>query len=250
MLKHPSSTWPIEWRRICTAVILIALATLIVWAVISPESGMVLTAPVAVLLVACPCAMGLATPTAILVGTGRAARMGILFRNGEILEKMSKASTFVFDKTGTLTEGRPAVSRFIPAEGITAETLLQYAASAEQFSEHPFGKAIRARALKDGMKLFPAANHHNQPGLGLTAEVDGKTAVVGNRVYLSSAGLSAEYEAAMNAWRKRRGPRLSTWRSTAAIWAPFRWPIRSRTARGNHQATQPSGLGDVDADGG
>jgi len=187
------------------AVILIALATLIVSAVIIPESGMALTASVAVLLVACPCAMGLATPTAILVGTGRAARMGILFRNGEILEKMSKASTFVFDKTGTLTEGRPAVSRFIPAEGVTAETLLQYAASAEQFSEHPFGKAIRARALKDGMKLFPAANHHNQPGLGLTAEVDGKTAVVGNRVYLSSAGLSAEYEAAMKRVEKEEG---------------------------------------------
>ena len=186
-------------------VILIALATLIVWAVVSPESGMALTAPVAVLLVACPCAMGLATPTAILVGTGRAARMGILFRNGEILEKLSKVSTFVFDKTGTLTEGRPAVSRFIPAEGVAAETLLQYAASAEQLSEHPFGKAIRTRARKDGIKLFSAANHRNQPGQGLTAEVDGKTAVVGNRVYVSSVGLSAEYEAAMKHVEKEEG---------------------------------------------
>jgi heavy metal translocating P-type ATPase len=170
-------------------VIGVALLTLILWALLSPDSSMVFVAPVAVLLVACPCAMGLATPTAILVGTGRAARMGILFRSGGILERLTKATTFVFDKTGTLTEGRPIANRLIPAEGVSIETLLQYSASAEQYSEHPFGKAICAKARREGIKFLTATEHENRPGLGLRAIIEGREILIGSRAFVEGSGI-------------------------------------------------------------
>jgi len=170
-----------------------ALITLIVWAIFDPGSTMVFIAPVAVLLVACPCAMGLATPTAILVGTGRAARMGILFRSGSIMEKLTKVTTVVFDKTGTLTEGKPLVHRLIPADGTRPETLLQITASAEQFSEHPFATAIRERARKDGIKFLKPESHENKPGQGLTAVIDGRKVIVGSGAFVSGNGLPPEY---------------------------------------------------------
>ena len=169
-----------------------ALITLIVWALFDPGSRMILIAPVAVLLVACPCAMGLATPTAILVGTGRAARMGILYRNGGVLEKLTKTTTVVFDKTGTLTEGKPLVHRLLPAEGTRPEVLLQFAASAEQFSEHPFAAAVRDRACKDGIKLLKTESHENKPGQGLAAVIDGRKVVIGSGAFVSDNGIPAE----------------------------------------------------------
>jgi Cu+-exporting ATPase len=169
-----------------------ALITLIVWAIFDPGSRMILIAPVAVLLVACPCAMGLATPTAILVGTGRAARMGILFRSGGILEKLTKVTTVVFDKTGTLTEGKPLVHRMLPAEGTRPETLLQIVASAEQLSEHPFAAAVRARARKDGIKFLKVDSHENKPGQGLTAVIEGRNVVIGSGAFVSENGLPPE----------------------------------------------------------
>jgi len=182
-----------------------ALITLIVWAIFDPGSRMILIAPVAVLLVACPCAMGLATPTAILVGTGRAARMGILFRSGGILEKLTKVTTVVFDKTGTLTEGKPLVHRLIPADGTRPETLLQITASAEQFSEHPFAAAVRARARKDGIKFLKPDSHENKPGQGLTAVIDGRKVIIGSGAFVSENGLPAEYRETIKQVGKEEG---------------------------------------------
>jgi Cu+-exporting ATPase len=175
-------------------VILVSLVTLIIWALLDPGSKMVLIAPVAVLLVACPCAMGLATPTAILVGTGRAARLGVLFRSGEIMERLNSVGTFVFDKTGTLTEGRPTVDRVMPAEGMAPTTLMQYAASAERYSEHPFGVALRNRARRDELELLAVEQHENKPGQGLVAEIDGRTVVMGRRSFVSGFGLAPEHK--------------------------------------------------------
>lgn len=173
-------------------VIAIAFLTLIIWALVSPGSAMILTAPVAVLLVACPCALGLATPTAILVGTGRAARLGVLFRDGEVLERVNAVDCVVFDKTGTLTVGRPTVEQIIPAEGVSAADLLQAAASAEKYSEHLFAEAIRARAMADRIDLLPVASHQFKPGLGVVAEIDGKTVIVGNQRILKETVTSAD----------------------------------------------------------
>jgi Cu+-exporting ATPase len=185
-------------------VILAALMTLFLWAIIDPGSQMLLIAPVAVLLVACPCAMGLATPTAILVGTGRASRLGILFRNGEILERLTDVRTFVFDKTGTLTEGHPSVDQILPAEGTTAETLIQYAASAEQLSEHPFAAALRDKARRDQIRLWPVEKQESKPGQGLTAVIGGHRVVLGCRAFVSENGLAPEHRAAMKRVEKEQ----------------------------------------------
>lgn len=178
-------------------VVALAALTLVVWMIIRPGSEMVLLAPVAVLLVACPCAMGLATPTAILVGTGRAARLGVLFRNGAVLEKLSRVNFFVFDKTGTLTEGRPLVEQIIPAEGTRPELLLQMAASAEQYSEHPLAAAIRERARREGLRLLPVKQHTITPGEGVLAEVDRRRVVIGRRSFIAASGMAPEQQAAM-----------------------------------------------------
>ena len=191
-------------------IIAIAFLTLVIWALAAPGSAMILTAPVAVLLVACPCALGLATPTAILVATGRAARLGILFKNGEVLEKFSKANCFVFDKTGTLTEGQPSVDEVIPAERFGSETmsaieLVRIAASAEQMSEHPYGRAICRRARKDGSKLSEIESHTNTPGDGIIAQIEGKTVVVGKRKFVAQAKLPSEQVEIMDSIAKKEG---------------------------------------------
>ncbi len=185
-------------------VIVIALITLVVWLLISPGSKMALIAPVAVLLVACPCAMGLATPTAILVGTGRASRLGILFRNGVILERLAATDTFIFDKTGTLTEGRPSVDAVLPSDGTTAETLMQFAASAEQFSEHPFGLALREKANHDQIGLLKVSKHEIIPGQGLKAEIEGRNIVMGRRSFMAEASIPPEQLAIMRNIEKDR----------------------------------------------
>jgi len=165
-------------------VILIAVATMVIWALLGTRPSAVMVAPIAVLLIACPCALGLATPTAILVGTGRAARLGVLFRNGEVLERFNKIDCFVFDKTGTLTDGKPVVERLLPVEGVSPERLLQMAASAEQYSEHPFGKAIREKAIRDGIKLLTGESHTVIPGQGITTQIDGETITVGRKNFV------------------------------------------------------------------
>jgi len=170
-----------------------ALVTLILWAILDPESDMLLLAPVAVLLVACPCALGLATPTAILVGTGRAARLGVLFKDGEVLERLSKADCFVFDKTGTLTEGTLIVSRLAPLNGTTPAELLRLAASAEKYSNHPTAKALARLAAQAGVPLSEPADFTETAGRGIQARVNGEPIIVGRAQWLKDCGITEDF---------------------------------------------------------
>jgi Cu+-exporting ATPase len=133
-----------------------------------------------VLIIACPCALGLAVPAALMVGTGRGARRGILIRDIDALQHAEKIDTVVLDKTGTITQGKPAVAEVLPREGLTADELLTQAASAEMFSEHPVGKAIVAHARSRGLNVPTPSGFNNQPGLGVVATVDGEELLVGN----------------------------------------------------------------------
>ncbi len=139
-----------------------------------------LTIFISVLVIACPCALGLATPTAIMVGTGIGAENGILIKGGEALETAHKVDVIVFDKTGTITEGKPAVTDILPAEGYAADTLLGIAASAEADSEHPLGQAIVADARDKGLELAKSDRFNSVTGFGVEARVDGKNVLAGN----------------------------------------------------------------------
>ncbi len=155
-----------------------ALVALAAWWVLSGSFAAGLIAAVSVLVIACPCSLGLATPTALMVGTGAAARAGILIRDAEALERAHRIDTVVLDKTGTLTEGHPAVTELVPAEGDELD-LLRLAASAQAGSEHPLGRAVLARAGE--MRLGALADFQSHAGMGLTAQVDGRRIAIGNR---------------------------------------------------------------------
>jgi Cu+-exporting ATPase len=135
---------------------------------------------VAVLVIACPCAMGLATPTAVMVGTGKGAEAGILFRSSEALERAGKVTVVVLDKTGTITKGQPAVTDIIAGDGVSGNELLRLAASVEKGSEHPLGEAIWAEATTRGLALSELAGFKATPGHGVQAEVDGRNVMIGN----------------------------------------------------------------------
>jgi Cu+-exporting ATPase len=143
---------------------------------------------VAVLVIACPCAMGLATPTAVMVGTGKGAEMGILFRNSEALERAGKVSVVVLDKTGTITKGQPAVTDIVTDGSLDGERLLRLAASVEKGSEHPLGEAIWAEATTHGLTLFEPGGFKAESGQGVEAEVDGTLTAVGNLRMMESRG--------------------------------------------------------------
>jgi len=163
-------------------VISIGLVTFLVWFVLgSPETRFTfaLVNFIAVLIIACPCAMGLATPTAIMVGTGKGAEQGILFKNAESLEHAQKINTIVFDKTGTLTRGEPKVTD-VMTQGASEHDILFFAASAEKGSEHPLGEAIVRGALDKGVALEPSDNFEALPGHGIKAMVNGKEITLGN----------------------------------------------------------------------
>ena len=153
------------------------------------ETGFV--AAVSVLVIACPCALGLATPTAIMVGTGIAARAGILIKDAEALETAHRANTVVFDKTGTLTEGRPRVETVRPVQGGEAE-LLALAASAQQGSEHPLAKAILSEGEGRGLQLAPVTEFRNLPGKGVSAKVEGRSLLIGSRRLMEEQGVRVE----------------------------------------------------------
>jgi Cu+-exporting ATPase len=146
---------------------------------------------VAVLVIACPCAMGLATPTAIMVGTGKGAEAGILFRNSEALERAGKVSVVVLDKTGTITKGQPAVTDIVTnhQSSISDGDLLRLAASVEKGSEHPLGEAIWAEATTRGLSLAGAAGFKAEPGHGVQAEVEGRSVMVGNKRMFDARGI-------------------------------------------------------------
>jgi len=164
------------------AVIVAAIATFVVWLSVGPEPRFAhaLVNAVAVLIVACPCALGLATPMAVMVGTGRAARAGILIRNAEALEIFGKVDTLIIDKTGTLTEGKPTLSSVIPQPGIDESNLLQLVASLERSSEHPLAAAIVKGAEARDLALADVARFNSVTGKGVTGTVSGKLIAVGN----------------------------------------------------------------------
>jgi Cu+-exporting ATPase len=164
-------------------VILVAVFTFIIWAVYGPEPRMAhaLLNAVAVLIIACPCALGLATPMAIMVGTGRGAVAGVLVKNAEALEILEKVDTLVVDKTGTLTEGRPRVVSVIPAAGSDEKQVLRFAATLERGSEHPLAGAILAEAKARGIEFGNLTDFQSRTGKGVTGRVDGRSVVLGNR---------------------------------------------------------------------
>ena len=173
------------------AVVLIALAAFAIWATVGPAPKMAhaLLNAVAVLIIACPCALGLATPMAIMVGTGRGALAGILVRNAEALEILEKVDTLVVDKTGTLTEGRPRVTSITPAAGSSDLQLLRMAATLERGSEHPLAAAILAALSERHLEPGALADFHSRTGKGVTGVVDGKKAALGNRTLFAELGI-------------------------------------------------------------
>jgi P-type Cu+ transporter len=174
------------------AVITIAVLTFIAWAVWGPAPAMAygLVNAVAVLIIACPCALGLATPMSIMVGVGRAAQNGILVKNAEALEMTERVTHLVTDKTGTLTAGKPRLTRQVAARGGEESELLRIAASLEQNSEHPLARAIVDQAREAGMTLVPVANFESTTGGGVTGMLNGKTVRVGKRKFLEESGIT------------------------------------------------------------
>jgi Cu+-exporting ATPase len=144
---------------------------------------------VAVLVIACPCALGLATPTALMVGSGMGAEHGILIRSGEAIQTLKDVRVIVLDKTGTLTKGRPEVTDVVPADSVAAEDLLRSAASAERGSEHPLGKAVVARAEADGLPLWEPQDFQALRGMGVVATVNGTRVLVGSRRLMDEHGV-------------------------------------------------------------
>ncbi len=175
--------------RIFVPVVLgIAALTVLTWLIIGPQPalGHALVAGVAVLIIACPCAMGLATPTSIMVGTGRAAELGVLFRKGDALQRLDDAKVVAFDKTGTLTEGRPSLVDQFTAPGTDASEMLRLTAAVEQGSDHPVARAILSAAPGDLPKV---TDSETVPGYGLTATLDGQTLLVGSEDHLIRNGV-------------------------------------------------------------
>jgi Cu+-exporting ATPase len=162
-------------------VLLVAVATLLAWYFIDPQSPMLLKAPVAVLIIACPCALGLATPTAILAGTGRAARRGIYVRGGDVMENAVKIDYIIFDKTGTLTEGKFEVLAVKAVDDDKENELLQLAASLESGSQHPLAGAILEKARGLNIEIYTPKGLTVFPGFGLKGEVNGRSVLVGNQ---------------------------------------------------------------------
>ncbi len=176
------------------AVVAAAVVTFIVWAEIGPAPRLAyaLVNAVAVLIIACPCAFGLATPMSIMVGTGRGAMAGVLIKNAESLERLEKVNTLVVDKTGTLTEGKPRLVTVWPAEPGGETKLLQIAASLERASEHPLAAAILASAKERGLELADVNNFKAIPGKGVSGQVGGSTAALGNLQLMEDVGTNAQ----------------------------------------------------------
>src|SRR5437879_2929245 len=169
------------------AVIVIAVIAFAAWSLFGPEPRMAygLVAAVSVLIIACPCALGLATPMSIMVGVGRGAQAGVLIKNAEALERMEKVNTLVVDKTGTLTEGKPKVVAIVAAGGFQESDILGLAASVERASEHPLADAIVRAAKERNLDLAKVEAFDAPTGKGAIGEVDGKNVILGNSSFRS-----------------------------------------------------------------
>ncbi len=170
-------------------VILIAILSGIAWYISGESAVFALTIFIAVLVIACPCALGLATPTAILVGTGKGAENGLLIKGGEALETAHQIQTIVFDKTGTITEGKPIVTDIIVTDGITKEELLQLTASSEKGSEHPLGEAIVNKAIENKVEFLKVDKFEAIPGHGIEVSIAGKIILAGNKKLMDSKNI-------------------------------------------------------------
>ncbi|HEX2216172.1 MAG TPA: heavy metal translocating P-type ATPase [Xanthobacteraceae bacterium] len=175
------------------AVIIVALLAFAAWAVWGPEPRLsfALVAAVTVLIIACPCALGLATPMSIMVGVGRGAQAGVLIKNAEALERLEKVDTLVVDKTGTLTEGKPKLVAIVPVGAIDEEALLRLAASVEASSEHPLALAIVAAARERGIALLPVTGFDSRTGKGVLGTVEDKRLLLGNAKFLTEQGVTS-----------------------------------------------------------
>src|SRR6266545_772703 len=173
------------------AILVLSALTFVGWIILGPEPRLTLAlqAAIAVLIIACPCALGLATPTAIMVGTGKAAEHGILIRGGEALEGARRINTIVLDKTGTLTRGKPAVTQVVVTNGLAEQDLLRFAAAAEVGSEHPLGEAILDRARELGIELPKSEHFQAFAGKGIQARIEGREVLLGNAALLSDYGI-------------------------------------------------------------
>ena len=202
--RPPWSTTPRPARHRCNgsptasppcsfpAVIAVAVATLAFWLIAGESPSVAFTAAVAVLIIACPCALGLATPTAIMVGTGRGAQLGIIIKGPEVLESTRMVDTIVLDKTGTVTTGAMSLVAVHPAPGTDAGELLRLSGSLEHASEHPIGAAIAAGAVADGYELAAVEGFESARGLGARGTVDGHDVVVGRRRFLADQGVDLD----------------------------------------------------------
>jgi len=191
------------------AVIAVSLLTFVLWWRFDPNQEAALThaivRAVAVLIIACPCALGLATPMAIMVGTGRGAESGVLIRDAEALEVLHRADTLVVDKTGTLTEGKPRLMVVEPAAGFDGRELLRLAASLERGSEHPLASAVVAGAMERGIELTRSEDFQSITGRGVQGRVEGRTVLLGNAAFLAEQGIAVESPAARAEELRREG---------------------------------------------
>jgi P-type Cu+ transporter len=184
------------------AVVMVAIITFIAWAIwspVEPRMAFALMNAVAVLIIACPCALGLATPMSIMVGIGRGAREGVLVKNADTLQVMENVDTLVVDKTGTLTEGRPQLTECVPAGSFTDRELLRLAASLERNSEHPLGKAVVDGARKQGVEPLAVKDFNSTTGSGVRGNVDGHDVILGTADFLSEHRVSIDGQSARRA---------------------------------------------------
>jgi len=217
------------------AVMAAAAATFLVWLAFGPEPAVTfaLVNAVAVLIIACPCAMGLATPTSIMVSTGRAAELGVLFRNGEALQALRATDIVALDKTGTLTAGRPELTDFEVTEGFERAHVLSLVAAAEAGSEHPVAAAIVAAAKDEGLVALPAEVFEAVPGFGVKARVGGHDIAVGADRYMRQLGIDVEgfAEAAAALGRKAKTPLFAAVDGRLAALVAVADPLKSTTPR-------------------
>jgi Cu+-exporting ATPase len=216
------------------AVIAVAVAAFAAWASFGPEPRLTyaLVAAVTVLIIACPCALGLATPMSIMVGIGRGARLGILIRDADALQQLETIDTLVIDKTGTLTEGRPKVVALSAVEPLDEHALLQLAASVEQASEHPLAAAIVAAAKERGLALHEVRAFGSTAGKGARGTVDGRDVAVGNAAYLAGFGIGVQsLDDAARAQREKGATVIFAGvDKRAAGWIAIADPIKPTTA--------------------
>ncbi|MDZ5697861.1 heavy metal translocating P-type ATPase [Chelativorans sp. M5D2P16] len=176
------------------AVVLVAIIAFVVWAIFGPAPSMVfaIVSAVSVLIIACPCALGLATPMSIMTATGRGAQAGVLIKDAEALERFARVDTLIVDKTGTLTEGKPRLTDVVPAEGISEDVLLKLAASLERGSEHPLAEAIVEGALGRGVSLTDTSDFEAATGKGVSGTVSGRSVALGNAAMMADLGVDFE----------------------------------------------------------